>query len=51
MCGFVRARMSLSIVRSNTLILQGARDKETYIFHRPDLADGEVMVLLVLWRS
>ena len=28
MCGFVRARMSLSIVISNTLLLHGARDKE-----------------------
>ena len=31
MCGFVRARMSLSVVRSNTLLLCGARDKEAYI--------------------
>ena len=31
MCGFVRAIMSLAIVRSNTLSLQGARNKEAYI--------------------
>ena len=27
MCGFVRARMSLSIVRSNSLLLRGPREK------------------------
>ena len=27
MCGFVRARMSLEIVRSNSLLLRGPRDK------------------------
>ena len=37
MCGFVRARMSLAIVRSNILLLQGVRDKETYIRQRSDL--------------
>ena len=31
MCGFVRVRMSLVIVRSNTLPLRGARYKEAYI--------------------
>ena len=31
MCGFVRARMSLAIVISKTLLLRGARDKEAYI--------------------
>ena len=31
MCGFIRARMSLVIVRYNTLILCGTRDKEMYI--------------------
>ena len=28
MCDFVRAQMSLAIVRSNTILLRGARDKE-----------------------
>ena len=28
MCDFVRAQMSLTIVRSNTILLRGARDKE-----------------------
>ena len=27
MCGFVRARMSLAIVRSNSQLLRGPRDK------------------------
>ena len=27
MCGFVRARMSLAIVRSDSLLLRGPRDK------------------------
>ena len=31
MCGFVRGRMSLAIVRPNTLLLRGARYRETYI--------------------
>ena len=51
MCGFVRARMSLDIMRSNTRLLQGARDKEVYICPRPDLADGAVVSLLELWRD
>ena len=31
MCGYVRDRMSLAIVRSNNLLLCGAREKEAYI--------------------
>ena len=31
MCGFVRARMSLEIVRSNSLLICGLRDKELLI--------------------
>ena len=46
MCGFVRARMSLAIVRYNTLLLRSARDKEACILQRPYLADGSVMDLL-----
>ena len=49
-CGFVRARMSLAIVRSNILFLQGAREKEAYIRKRPDLVDEAVMALLAPWR-
>ena len=51
MCGFVRARLSLAIVIFNTRILRGSRDKEAYIRHRPDLADGAVIAMLVLWRG
>ena len=51
MCGFVRARISLAVVRSNTLLLCGTRDKGGYIFQRPDLSDGAVMELLTPWRG
>ena len=51
MCGFVRARMSLAIVRSNTLLLAGARNKDAYILQRPDLEDGAVMSLFAPWRE
>ena len=46
MCGFVRARMSLAILRSNSLLLRGPRDKEARIRQRPELTDGSVMALL-----
>ena len=46
MCGFVKARISLAIVRSNSLILRGNRDKEAGIRKRPDLTYGAVMELL-----
>ena len=39
LCSFVRYRMSLTVVRSNTLLLCGVRDKEAYIRQRHDLAD------------
>ena len=51
MCVFVRARMSLAIMRSNTLIIRGARYKEVYIRQRPYLEDGAVMSLLAPWRG
>ena len=35
MCGFVRARMSLAIVRSNSLLLRGPRNKGARIWQRP----------------
>ena len=50
MWGFVGARVSLSVVRSNSLVLCGARDKEAYILQRPSMADGAVMGEIVLWR-
>ena len=46
MCGFVRARMSLAIVRSNSLLLHGPCNKGARIWQRPELMDGAVVVLL-----
>ena len=37
MYGFVRARMSLAIVRSNGLLLHGPRDKGARIWQRPEM--------------
>ena len=51
MCGFVMARMSLGIVRYNSLLLQGPRDKGARIRKRPDLTDGAVMAMLVPWQG
>ena len=51
MCDFVRVQMSLAIVRSNTLLLRGSRDRDAYIHQRPDLVDGSVMALLALLRG
>ena len=50
-CGFVRTRMSLAIVRSNSLLLRGPRDKGVRIWQQPDLTDGAVMALLAPWRG
>ena len=49
MCGFVKAPMLLAIVRSNALLLRGAKYKEEYIRKRKNLEDGEVMALLHPW--
>ena len=51
MCGFVRARKSLAIVRSNSLLLRGPRDKGTCIQKQPELTDGVVVALLAPWRG
>ena len=51
MCEFVIAGMSLVIVRSNTLLLRGVRDKEAYIQQIPNMEDGVVMELLALWQG
>ena len=51
MCDFVRARMSLVVVRSNTLLFPGARAKEVYIRQKPDLKNRAVMILIALWRG
>ena len=49
-CGFIRAWMSLVIVRSNILLLRGTRYKEAHIYHRLDLENEVVMALLEPWR-
>ena len=46
-CGFVKARISLAIVRYYSLLLCGPCDKGARIRKRPDLADRAVMELLV----
>ena len=51
MCRFVRARMSLAIVRSNSLLLRGPQDKGARICQRPELTDGAVMPLLAPYRG
>ena len=51
MCGFVRARMSLAIVRSINLLLHGPRDKGAFIRQQPELTDGAVTPLLAPWRG
>ena len=51
MCGFVRLRMSLAIVRSNSLLLRGPREKVARICHQPEMMDVAVMALLTPWRG
>ena len=51
MCGFVKARMSLAIVRYNSLLLRGPRDKGEHIRQQPELVDVAVMALLAPWRG
>ena len=51
MCGFVRARMSLAVVRSNGLFLRGPCNKGARIWQRPELTDGAVISLLAPWRG
>ena len=49
MCGFVQVGMSLAIVRSNSLLLHGPRNKGVRIRQQPELTDGAVMALLAPW--
>ena len=51
MCGFVKARMSLEIVRSNSVLLRVPRDKLVRIRQRPDLTNGAVISMLAPWRG
>ena len=51
MCGFVRASISLEIVRSNSLLLRGPCNKRVCIWQQTDLTDGAVLALLAPWRD
>ena len=51
MCGFLKSRMPLAIVRSNNLLIRGPRDKGARIPQRPYLTNGAVMALLAPWRG
>ena len=51
MCGFVLARMSLAIVRSNSLLLRGPLKKGARIRKRLELTDRAVIALLAPWRG
>ena len=49
MCGFVKARMSLVIVRSTSLLFRGPCNKVARIRQQPDLTDEAVMALIAPW--
>ena len=51
MCGFVRARMLLATVRSNSLLFRDLREKGACIWQRQYLTDGAVVSLLTPWRG
>ena len=51
MCGFVRARMSLAILRSNSLLLRSPWYKVACVRQQPELTDGAVMAPLAPWRG
>ena len=51
MCGFVRARMSLAIVRYNSLLLCGPRGKGAYTQQKPEMTNGAEMALLAPWQE
>ena len=50
-CGFVKSRMSLVKMRSDSLLLCRSRKKGTHIRQQHELTDGAVMALLVPWRG
>ena len=50
-CGFVRARMSLAIVRYNIRLLRGPSDNGVRIWQQPDLMYWAVMAMLAPWRG
>ena len=45
MCGFLKARLSLVIVRSNSLLLCSPQHKAACFWQRPELTVGAVMAL------
>ena len=49
--GFVRVRMSLAIVRSNSMLLCVPSEKGSRIWQRPELTDGVVMALFAPWSG
>ena len=51
MCGFVKAIISLAIVRSNSLLLRGSWGKAARIWKRPDLTYGEIIALITPWQA
>ena len=52
MCGFVKASMSLAILRSNSLLLFGPQVKGGRIPQQLELTDGELMALIApLWEE
>ena len=51
MCGFVRARMLLAIVRSKSLLIRVPRDKRVCIWQEPEMKDGAVMSVLAPWHG
>ena len=51
LCGFVKPKMSLAIVRSTSLLLCRTWYKEAPICQQQDLVDRAVMALLTPWRG
>ena len=51
MCGFVRARMSLAIVRSNSLLICVSHNKGKCIRQQPELTYEAVMALIAPWHG
>ena len=51
LCGFVQARMSLVILRYNSLLLHVPREKEAQIPQLPELTDGALMSPLSPWQG
>ena len=50
MCGFVRVRISLAVMRSYSLLFCGPHDKGACIRQQPELTGGAVMAMPAPWR-